>query len=530
MNTFNLSAQIRSGVTEIIKKEYKQGETKYNIYNYNGACKSEDFSTSVYNEETFTDQLHERMNEDERFSQWVQIEGSIRSAVRKTPVGATLGVHPMPLQRETCEPRSLKLSQLCKEKNISFNELLDIYNKDATFHQYGNCRSVITCNDSIVAVAPPKSIPFETFKNENNKVSYDFTKHLYANEVIEGTMINLFYNKSNDSWEIATKSAVGGNYWYYRTQYDGSLEFDKQMTFRDMFMEALEENDQELSNTIFVSKLSIDLTYTFVMQHPANHIVLDVKKPSIYLVAGFKINGDVVTNFTPEDAIKYTLDDYSKRENVPPGGDDNFYMSSVLNIIKMPRVVDITGKSVDEIVNISQDYDAGIMIHSEINRKRVKVENVTYERLKDVRGNNPNLHYHYLSLFAAGKVDEFLSEFPVYKRLFYQFYRQSYEFIKEIHDAYVSYYVKKMGKSVRINKSIFTHIYTLHNTYYIPTIDSVMPTIVTRDVVSNYYNDMTPKEKLYHVSYKTREYTNKHKDAGSSSSSSKESNIISASY
>ena len=115
--------------------------------------------------------------------------------------------------------------------------------------------------------------------------------------------------------------------------------------------------------------------------------------------------------------------------------------------------------------------------------------------------------------------------------MFYQFYRQSYEFIKEIHDAYVSYYVKKMGKSVRINKSIFTHIYTLHNTYYIPTIDSVMPTIVTRDVVSNYYNDMTPKEKLYHVSYKTREYTNKHKDDGSSSSnSSKESNIISASY
>tara|TARA_Y100000389_G_C17464860_1_gene524641 strand:- start:4339 stop:4947 length:609 start_codon:yes stop_codon:yes gene_type:complete len=202
-------------------------------------------------------------------------------------------------------------------------------------------------------------------------------------------------------------------------------------------------------------------------------------------------------------------------------------MSSVLNIIKVPRVVDITGKSVDEIVNISQDYDAGIMVHSKINRKRVKVVNVTYERLKDVRGNNPNLHYHYLSLFAAGKVDEFLLEFPVYKRLFYQFYRQSYEFIKEIHDAYVSYYVKKMGKSVRINKSVFTHIYTLHNTYYIPTIDSVMPTIVTRDVVSKYYNAMTPKEKLYHVSYKTREYANKQKDTGSSI---EKSNIVSASY
>ena len=513
MNTFDLSEQTKNNVSEISKKVYKQGETEYTIYNYNGSVKTDDFSACVHNEETFLDQLREKMNEDRRFDQWVQIEASTRSIIN-TQNSETLGIPSLSIKRDTCEPRCLKLSKLCKENNISFNELLSLYNKDAIFHQYNNCRSVITCNDNIVAVAPPKSIPFETFKNENNKVSYDFTKHLYANEVIEGTMINLFYNKSTDCWEIATKSAVGGNYWFYRTQYDGSLEFDKQMTFREMFLEALDEKGQELSNTVFVSKLSVDLTYSFVMQHPANHIVLNIKKPCIYLVAGFKIDGDVVTNYTPEDAIKYTLDDYRK-------GGDNF-----LNIIKVPRVVDITGKSVDEIVNISQDYDAGIMVHSKINRKRVKVVNVTYERLKDIRGNNPNLHYHYLSLFAAGKVDEFLLEFPVYKRLFYQFYRQSYEFIKEIHDAYVSYYVKKMGKSVRINKSVFTHIYTLHNTYYIPTIDSATPTIVTRDVVSKYYNAMTPKEKLYHVSYKTREYTNKQKDIGSS----KESNIISASY
>lgn len=513
MNTFDLSEQTKNNVSEISKKVYKQGETEYTIYNYNGSVKTDDFSACVHNEETFLDQLREKMNEDRRFDQWVQIEASTRSIIN-TQNSETLGIPSLSIKRDTCEPRCLKLSKLCKENNISFNELLSLYNKDAIFHQYNNCRSVITCNDNIVAVAPPKSIPFETFKNENNKVSYDFTKHLYANEVIEGTMINLFYNKSTDCWEIATKSAVGGNYWFYRTQYDGSLEFDKQMTFREMFLEALDEKGQELSNTVFVSKLSVDLTYSFVMQHPANHIVLNIKKPCIYLVAGFKIDGDVVTNYTPEDAIKYTLDDYRK-------GGDNF-----LNIIKVPRVVDITGKSVDEIVNISQDYDAGIMVHSKINRKRVKVVNVTYERLKDIRGNNPNLHYHYLSLFAAGKVDEFLLEFPVYKRLFYQFYRQSYEFIKEIHDAYVSYYVKKMGKSVRINKYVFTHIYTLHNTYYIPTIDSATPTIVTRDVVSKYYNAMTPKEKLYHVSYKTREYTNKQKDIGSS----KESNIISASY
>jgi len=261
------------------KKVYKRGETEYNIYNYNGERKPDDFSASVYNEETFLDQLHKQMNEDASFEQWVNFEAFSRSML-EIPIVSTFCI-PMPLQRETCEPRSWKLSKLCKEKDISFDEILTIYNKDAKFHEYGNCRSVITCNDKIVAVAPPKSVPFETFKYENNNSSCDFAMHLYANEVIEGTMINLFYDKSIGSWEIATKSAVGGHYWYYRTQYDGSLEFDKQMTFREMFMEALGGQERELANSIVVSKLSVDLTYSFVMQHPANHIVLDIKQPSI---------------------------------------------------------------------------------------------------------------------------------------------------------------------------------------------------------------------------------------------------------
>lgn len=515
MNTFRISNQTKTSAPEINKKVYKQGETEYTIYNYNGERKPEDFSACVYNEETFLEQLQKQMNEDERFNQWVNIEALFKT-INKNPSTTTFGM-PIAIQRDTCEPTLWKVAKLCEDEDISFAELLYIYEKDEKFNRYGDCRSVITCNDSIVAVAPTKSVPYETFKNENENDNslYDFTRHLYANEVIEGTMINLFYNKSIGIWEIATKSAVGGNYWYYRTQYDGSLEFDKQMTFREMFMDALGEQGRELNSSIVVSKLNVDLTYSFVMQHPANHIVLDINKPRIYLVAGFKIDGDDITNYTPESAIQFTFDNYSQ---------DVLSQEIVDRVILRPRIVDISGKKLEDIVKISQDYDAGIMLHGKINSQRVKVLNVAYERLRDVRGNNPNIHYHYLSLFATGKVDEFLLEFPVYKRLFYQFYRQSYDFIKEVHDAYVSYYVKKMGKSVRINKSIFTHIYTLHNKYYIPTIDSESPTIVTRDVVSKYYNAMTPKEKLYHVSYKTREYTNKH------IIDSKTSNLITASY
>ena len=176
------------------------------------------------------------------------------------------------------------------------------------------------------------------------------------------------------------------------------------------------------------------------------------------------------------------------------------------------------------------------MLVNASNGQRVKVLNDAYSRLKDIRGNNPNLHYHYLSLFAAGKVDEFLSIFPDYKRLFYEFYQQSYEFIKEVHDAYVSYYVLKQGKTKRIPKPIFTHIYTIHSRYYLPNVKSETPTIVTRDVVAKYYNEMTPKEKLYHVTYKTREYTKRQDEMNNYDDDNENNNVketgtfITASY
>jgi hypothetical protein len=508
MNTIYISIKNKSDAPEIIKKVYKCGDIDYNIYNYNPDVKSRDFSAIGYPEQAsqFDEQLTKQLDEDDDFREWSNI-GAIGGKVCRTDETFTIQP-PSIIHRDTCEPSFCKISKACKDNNISFEELLDIYKKDENYHRYGNFRSVVTCNDHIVTIAPIKSSSFETFKSINQYSSLDFTKQLCANEVIEGTMINLFYNNFNSAWEIATKSAIGGNYWFYRTQYNGSTEFDKQMTFRQMFMEALGEDfNSELGDSTVVKQLNTDFTYSFVMQHPANHIVLNIAKPTIYLVAGFRIEGDdKITQYSPFDMSQSAFN--GSINNLP---------------ILLPRTVDIDDKNIEDISRIAECYDAGIMLHSKINGKRIKIKNDTYERLKDIRGNNPNIHYHYLSLFASGNVNEFLSQFPIYKKLFNQFYNQSYNFIKEVHDAYVSYYVNKNGKSVRVNKSIFTHIYTLHSKYYIPAIDSEFPIIVTRDVVAKYYNAMTPKEKLYHVNYKTREFTNKQDDGV-------KNNLITASY
>ena len=406
-------------------------------------------------------------------------------------------------------------------------ETYTIYNYDTSVvceddhDKIGLYRSVIMdTKNNIVSYAPPKSVTPEYFEKTNFDIECNF--NLIANEIVEGTMINLFYNKNIESWEISTKSAIGGNYWYFRTSYQNSATHYKQMTFREMFIEALgEKSDTDLNNASAVKTFDKGYIYSFVMQHPMNHIVLNIQRPTLYLISGYKVEN------------KTTIISYTSNELV-----DMLKLDMNGCGILIPKKVDISGKSMREINELkdSTNENVGIMLFNASNGQRTKLLNNAYSRLKDVRGNNPNLHYHYLSLFAAGKIDEFLSLFPRYKRIFYEFYQQSYEFIKDVHDAYVSYYVLKQGKTKRIPKPIFTHIYTIHSKYYMPNVKSETPTIVTRDVVAKYYNEMTPKEKLYHVTYKTREYTLRQdklmneEDCGDNTNDMVSANFITASY
>ena len=376
----------------------------------------------------------------------------------------------------------------------------------------GAYRSVVLDNESkvVLCVAPPKSVTFDHFREcglvseingvldclrDRNELQDSHVNSLVITEMVEGTMVNLFYDERAKTWEIASKGAIGGNYWYFRTSYENVGHDTPQLTFRDMFLDALQApRGTPLNDVALLNEMPKTFMYSFVLQHPNNHIVLNITHPTLYLVAAYQV--ETVDNETGDNRVR----------TVPLSEIELYsFNRSVNNVIMFPNEVPASDLKYDMLMGDVHIFPVGYMLTDKVSGLRTAIQNPKYKEVKELRGNHPNLQYQYFALFHAGKLHEFLNYFPGYNNLFYQFHIQSMKFIQEVHDAYVTYYIKKRGQQVRINKNVFHHIFKLHHEVYLPSVEAGEQTIVTRKVVTEYFNAMEPKEKLYHVNYKMRE-------------------------
>ena len=160
-----------------------------------------------------------------------------------------------------------KTNDICKTyKIVKYNK--DLLASDLVT-TYGLLRSVIVNPENrVVSFAPPKSISAETFMNMYPQK----TPNIVAEDFVEGTMINVFFD---EYWRISTRSTIDANMSFYKT-YNGSTE-STTMSFNEMFNEAC------LANNFYLEALNQEFCYSFVLQHPNNRIVVPVKHPQLYL-------------------------------------------------------------------------------------------------------------------------------------------------------------------------------------------------------------------------------------------------------
>ena len=122
-------------------------------------------------------------------------------------------------------------------------------NIDNEINYIKHFRSVVLNEDrKVIGFSPPMCEP----RHVMNVV--DFPNVQFAEEFVEGTMVNVFYNPANDvqDWVFSTKNTVS------------PVEKPSGKCFRRMFLEACTNANLNFDD------LPKEYAYSFVMQHPGN--------------------------------------------------------------------------------------------------------------------------------------------------------------------------------------------------------------------------------------------------------------------
>lgn len=345
----------------------------------------------------------------------------------------------------------------------------------------GLFRSVVLEGGKIKCFAPPKSLDRTLFTELLS------SGECYAEEFVEGTMINMFYDSSLPEddimgcWEIATRSSVGGDTRFF------SNSANEGKTFREMFIEALNEVSNG-SPQEALKDLKQAYCYSFVLQHPENRIVTEFKTPGLYLAAVYSIDDltRVITRIPNEDALSDSLATWAK---IPTQYGQCLTEQDIANL---------------ERIWASEDTDygiTGIMLCDRATGLRSKIRNPEYEKVRQLRGNQPKLQYRFLSLRqgAVEDVKTYLQYYPEDTDAFSNYGKQVREFVRNLHYQYIECKVRRAKDIKLVPYEYRNHVYALHG-HYLNDLRSLGRS-VTRCFVETYVNDLPAARLMFSINY-----------------------------
>ena len=335
-------------------------------------------------------------------------------------------------------------------------------------HCMKNFRSVILNEDcKVVGFSPPMCEP----KHVMNVI--DFPNVQFAEEFVEGTMVNLFYNSANDvqRWDFSTKNTIS------------PVEKPAGKCFRRMFFEACTNANLNFDD------LPKEYCYSFVMQHPDNVIVAPVKNTALYIVAIYLVkNGDdltVATAYEMERSIlrwgSFSKVSHPARLGMKKGQGD------------FDKIVK-TYASPDSLY-----YYPGVMFRT-FTGERFKLRNPNYEMVKNTKGVRARDEFVYLHLKQMGYVRKHFERCPEDELKFFEFQSNLYNYTYSLHKNYLDCYIyKKMGlKDFPLKYR--NNMYKLHNDY----LHVLKPegARVTLSHVVQFVNNLSVSSQIYFLKQK----------------------------
>lgn len=383
----------------------------------------------------------------------------------------------------------LKLNKLeCRTENNQKYKIVT-YDKQVLNYDlvdtYGLCRSVIINSaNNVVGFAPPKSMMADAFL----KLYPIKTDEIVAEEFVEGTMINVFFDSTiglTGGWEISTRNIVGATCGFFNNVIT-PLDREKK-TFRAMFLEAAKENNLVLDN------LNRNLCYSFVLQHPNNRIVIPIKQPKLYLVAIYSFDNSDKNN------IKVYYHDMEEIKK-------SYWGDATIQFPEIYECNDYS-KLIDTYASMNTRYDKmGVVLYNKTTGHRTKIRNPVYEEVRQLRGNQSKMQYQYLTLRKDGKVNEFLKYFPENKKELSYFREQVHLFTTTLYENYIACYIKKEKPLKEFTPQYRTHMFYVHQKYLTELKEQKLH--MTYKEVINYVNTLEIKLLMHSLNYNMKQHDN----------------------
>lgn len=296
------------------------------------------------------------------------------------------------------------------------------------------CRSVVVekATRLPVCISPAKSYDL-TESSANDAV--------VAEELVDGTMMNIFNAGSADSVYLATRSRLNADTKFY----------ENGPTFASMLQDALTAQNLE-DASVLVQEDSRAFT-SIVLQHPANRIVYNVTSPSFTV-----IHQGVVA----EDG-RVTIEETPANFRFVGAGDlTNWFPPSY-------TLAAIRGaKSVESWVSTYAQKTGfrwqGLVL-KDGQGKRWRLRSEVYETVRRIRGNEATTEERFARLRKTRSVDQYLAFFPEDREALYELEGRFRKNTRQLFQFYADVFRARTTQFYQLPWPYKHHVSVLHNLF-----------------------------------------------------------------
>jgi hypothetical protein len=281
-------------------------------------------------------------------------------------------------------------------------------------------RSVVwnTVTNKPVAITPFKTEPLDSFGSWTSEQK----SACVVEDFWDGTMITLFYDTTVNNWLLASRSAVGANCRFYGPETFNSLFWE---TFRFM--------------GLTIQQFDSKLTYTWILQHPTNRIVVPVPAPCLRLI-------QILSGADDVGAPPHLMNFLSRR--LPLSGSA------------------VTLKALDDLIAANNNvFCQGFVIKDCLTGKRWRQRTPVYLAVHELRGNTPRLDFKWLTLRASGDLNSYLHHYPEDKPAFNALWTRLKDETRELYTVYCQVFKARSLPSKDAPKHMRRLLYDMQDHY-----------------------------------------------------------------